>query len=186
MLAHDIRSRSWCYGSWDWTVLPIFHYVLLPCNRWQQRGSLIKWHLTWSAYETKVCHWNSSVWKKWHPLTYTDSCWPLMETKQSLLAQWGSGWCASASVTVTVCHLCWSWFLQVQNAGFCSSLVKMHSYWWWLHGKVFCSWEFALSTSIIVLFVSAVVSMEINRRRYFWSDLHNVLRLVHINKSIPF
>ena len=33
----------------------------------------------------------------------------------------------------------------------------------------FCSWEFALSRSVIVLFV--VVSMEINRRHYFWSNL---------------
>jgi len=35
--------------------------------------------------------------------------------------------------------------------------------------KQFCSWESALSNNVIVLFVSVVVSMEINRRRYFWS-----------------
>jgi len=23
------------------------HPVLLPCDRWQQRGSLTNWHLTW-------------------------------------------------------------------------------------------------------------------------------------------
>ena len=36
---------------------------------------------------------------------------------------------------------------------------------------VFCSQEFALPNSIAVLFVSVVVSMEINRRHSFWSKL---------------
>jgi len=36
---------------------------------------------------------------------------------------------------------------------------------------VFCNWEFALSKSVFVLFVSIVVSMEINRRHYFLSNL---------------
>ena len=45
--------------------------------------------------------------------------------------------------------------------------------WWWLCWKgVFCSWEFALSNSVIVLFVSIVVSMEINKRRYFWNNVY--------------
>ena len=33
------------------------------------------------------------------------------------------------------------------------------------------SQEFALSNTVIVLFVSVAVSMEIDRRHYFWSDL---------------
>jgi len=37
---------------------------------------------------------------------------------------------------------------------------------------MFCSWEFALSSSILVLFVSVVASTGINRRHYFQSDLH--------------
>ena len=36
---------------------------------------------------------------------------------------------------------------------------------------VFCSWEFALFNNVIVLFVSVVVSREINRRHYFQSNL---------------
>ena len=36
--------------------------------------------------------------------------------------------------------------------------------------KVLCSREFALSNSVMVLFVSVVVSTEINRRHYFQSD----------------
>ena len=39
--------------------------------------------------------------------------------------------------------------------------------------KVFCSWELALSNSVIVLFVAVVVSLEINRGQYFWSNLHD-------------
>ena len=63
-------------------------------------------------------------------------------------------------------------FLQVQHAGYFSLLLKIHSYWWWLCWKrVFCSREFALSNCVIVLFVSVVVSMEINRGHYFQSDL---------------
>ena len=37
----------------------------------------------------------------------------------------------------------------------------------------YCTWEFALSNSITVLFVSVVGSMEINRRHYFQSKLCN-------------
>jgi len=41
---------------------------------------------------------------------------------------------------------------------------------------VFCRWEFALSNSVIVLFVAVVVSMEVNERHYIWSELHVYFR----------
>jgi len=45
--------------------------------------------------------------------------------------------------------------------------------WFWLCWKIlFCSWEFAIPNSVIVLFVSIVVSIAINRRQYFPSNLH--------------
>lgn len=62
--------------------------------------------------------------------------------------------------------------LWVWHSGFCSSLAKMHS-WWWLpcwNKEVFCSIEFALSNSVIMLFVHVVVSMELNQTHYFQSD----------------
>ena len=31
----------------DWTFPPVFHYVFLPCDGWQQRGTPTKWCLTW-------------------------------------------------------------------------------------------------------------------------------------------
>lgn len=39
VLAYDVRDCSW-YGSRGWTFLPIFYFILLPCDGWQQRHSL--------------------------------------------------------------------------------------------------------------------------------------------------
>ena len=45
-----------------------------------------------SAYEAEVCHWIPACGKKnWHPLTFTDVFWTLMENKQEMWAHWGSG-----------------------------------------------------------------------------------------------
>ena len=38
---------------------------------------------------------------------------------------------------------------------------------------VFCCWELSLSNSVIKSFVSAVVSTEINRRHYLWSNIYS-------------
>jgi len=53
MLAHDIRGRCWWYGSRGWTFPPIFRQILLPCDRWRQRGSLTKRRLTWKGVWSK-------------------------------------------------------------------------------------------------------------------------------------
>jgi len=57
MLAHSIRGRCWWYNSRGWTFCPVSHYVLLPCNRWHQRSSLTKWHLTWKSIWSKLNSW---------------------------------------------------------------------------------------------------------------------------------
>jgi len=78
MLAHNIRGRCWWYGSRSWTFSPIFHFILLPWDRWQQRGRLTKWGLTWKCVWSKGVSLNSSVQKKQHLininwlLLYTD------------------------------------------------------------------------------------------------------------------
>jgi len=41
-----------------------------------------------------------------------------------------------------------------------------------------------LSSSDIVIFVSVVVSMEINRKHYFWSDLRTCVR-IYLRKIKP-
>jgi len=69
------------------------------CVTDSSRGAL--WHNgVWhgSAYETKVCDW---IAEKWHPLTFINTCWTLMEPKQWMWAQEGVGWCVSTAVTAT-------------------------------------------------------------------------------------
>ena len=46
MLAHDIRGRCWWDESRVWTFQQ-YCYILLPCDTWQQKGSLAKWCLQW-------------------------------------------------------------------------------------------------------------------------------------------
>ena len=170
-LAHCVWGRCWWYGSRGWTFPPTSHYILLSWDRWQQRGTLTQWCLTWKCIWNIWVSLNSSMWKKWHALTITVAYQTFLETKQWMWAQWGSGRCVTAVVTATwVTSTDCSW---AQHAGSCSSLPKMHSYWWWLCWKrVFRSWEFALSNGVIVLFVSIVVSIEIIRRCYFQCNLH--------------
>ena len=80
-----------------------YSITLYCCVTDGSRGSVRQngiWH--GSVYEVKVCNWMPPSGKKWHPLTFIIACWTLMET-----TQWGSGWCISAVVTVTVGHFCW-------------------------------------------------------------------------------
>ena len=64
VLAHDVRGRCWWYGSRGWTFPPVSHYMLLPCDRWQQRGNLTKWRLSWKCVWSKGVSLNSSMEKK--------------------------------------------------------------------------------------------------------------------------
>jgi len=56
MSAYNIEGGCW-YGRRGWPFLPIFHYILLSCHRWQQRGSLSTWFfqtlaaLRWTSCE---------------------------------------------------------------------------------------------------------------------------------------
>ena len=102
MLACDIRVGCWWYGSRGWTFLSIFHYTWLTCDRWQHRGGMRKWCLIWECVRSKCVSPNSSMWKKWHPLTFINTCWTSMETKQWLWAQWDGGWCFEAVATATM------------------------------------------------------------------------------------
>ena len=143
------------------------HFVAMQQTTAEELSDI--WH--GSAYEVKVWNWIPPWGRKcpWHSPTLVEHLW----TWNGMWEQWCSGWYVSAMVTVTVGHHLWCRFVQVRRTGSCSLLVKMHSQWWWLYWKiVFCSWNFSLSNSIIVLFVADVVSMKINRRHYFWSNIH--------------
>jgi len=43
------QGGCWWYDSRGQTSSPIFHCMLLLCDRWQQRGSLTQWCLTWKC-----------------------------------------------------------------------------------------------------------------------------------------
>ena len=94
MLAHNVGG-SWWDGDRG-RNFPTFHYILLPCDRWQHRGSLTQCNLMWKYLWSKGMELNSSMQKNWHPLAFIDACWTFMETKQWIWAQWGNGWCVSA------------------------------------------------------------------------------------------
>ena len=136
MLAIDVRW-CWWYGTRAWTFPQIFPYILLPYDRWQQKGSLRKWCLLWKCIWCKDVSLNSSMWKKWHSLIFTDSCWIFLETKQWMWAQWGSGWCVSAMVAATVVTFtdaaCRLLFIIGKN----TQLMVVTT----LKNSVFCSWD---------------------------------------------
>ena len=98
MLVHNVSSGCWWYDSREWTFPPISHCILLPCDRWQQRGSLTKWRVTWKCVWSKGVSWNFSPRKRLHLLTFIYACWTFTGTKQWM---WGNELWVSAVVTVT-------------------------------------------------------------------------------------
>lgn len=47
MLIRDVRGGCWRYSSRGWTLPPVFHCMLMLCDRWQQRGTVWQigiWH----------------------------------------------------------------------------------------------------------------------------------------------
>lgn len=114
-----------------------------------------------------------------HPLTFTDTCWTFKETEQLMWAQHGAlqqwklqQWVTSTAAGIFECDmqaLVYCWRKCTATGG---SYAKI----------VFCNWEFATSDSITVLFV--VISMEINRQHYFWSNLCSFSWLGDLNFSL--
>ena len=90
-----------------------------------REGSLTEWHLTWIGVWSRDLPLNSSGQKKLHPLTFIDTYWTFMETKQCMWAQWGGRYCIS--VLLTAGYLCWCRFLQARRADSCSLVAKSHS-----------------------------------------------------------
>ena len=121
MLAHDVRGRWWWYGSRGWTSPPTSHYMMLPHDRWQQRRKMTQWYLTWKCGWSKGVELNSSMRKKWHPLSLAERFWrpdsgcEHSEAVDGVFQQW---WQQHYD-------LHWCRFLWVQYAGSCSLLVKM-------------------------------------------------------------
>jgi len=167
----DIRGGCWWYGSRGWAFPPIFHYMLFLCDRWQQRGRLTKWHLTWKCGWSKGVWLNSSMQKKngnhWHLLMLLEDLWRTnsgcehSEEVGGAFQLWEQ-WVPSTGARFyrqrmqTLVHCCWK---CIASAGDCVKKI------------VLCGWEFSLSNIDIVLCASVAVPMEINRKHYFWSKL---------------
>ena len=68
-------------------------------------------------------------------------------------------------------HLCWFRGLQSMACRLLFIAGKDEQLMVLCWKTVFCSWEFALSNSVTVLFVSIAVSMEMNRMHYIQGNL---------------
>ena len=108
VLAHSSRGRYWWYGIRGWTFPPAFCYMLLPCDRWDQRGSLTEWHLSWKCRRSKGMELNYSMCKNgthWHLSMFAECLWrpnsrcERNEAVGGVLQQWWQK---------TVGHLCYT------------------------------------------------------------------------------
>ena len=136
-----------------------------------------------SAYGAKVCYWITTCYstgKKndtpWHSLMLAEHFWRTNSV------------CEHSEAMVVVFQQWWQrQWVTSNSSGFYSrgkqalvhcrqKFVCNHD---WLCWKtVLWSWEFPIS----VLFISIVVSMEINRRHYLQSNLHTSEDHININK----
>ena len=163
-------SGCWWYGSRGWIFQPVFHYILLPCNRWLQRSNVTKQtsHTevhTKKRYVTEFLHAEK--------IAPTDIHWCLLNVdgdQPTDVSTVRGGWCISAvgqwydrhailQRAVQSCHTT-KW-----RASWSAHLCKL------ANGGDYV----ALLNSVIVLFVSGVVSMKIPRRHYFWRNLHKIV-----------
>ena len=131
MLAHNVRGGCWWYGSRGWNFPPISCYMLLPCDRWQQRGSLTIWRLIQKCIWSKSVSLDSSMPKKVAP---TDIHWRLLNVygdqtvDVSTVRQWvvrfNSG---DTDMKHKPCS-CWLCrYLQAWHEVSYSAVVKIHS-----------------------------------------------------------
>ena len=90
-------------------VEPSHQYPITFCCQVTDTSRGAVWHNdVWhgGVYEAKIFHWIPPSISTHLPLAFIDVSWKLMETKQWMWAQWGSGWRVSSVAMVTVGHLC--------------------------------------------------------------------------------
>ena len=121
-LAHHIIGRCWWDDSRNLSLPPVFPWILLPGDRRQQRGSLTKWRLTKKPGWSKGVELNSSMQKKWHPLTLRDlKVFGDQLVDVSTVRWWVVHFSSDDSGIIYFIYL----FLQLQHGGSCSPLAKM-------------------------------------------------------------
>ena len=147
-LALNVIGGCQCYGSRGWAFLLTSHCILLPYHKWKQRVS---------PTEHTECVWSKRCVnefldaEKWQSLTSINVCRTSMETKQWMWAERGIA-AVETEGHLYCCRILWCvarrlMFIAGQNVQL--MVVTM------LKSGVF-NWEFTLTNSATVLFVSAV------------------------------
>ena len=174
MLAHDVTSECWWYGRGGWT----FMLILLH--------AAAMWHMAAEGQSDKMVSWTVLP----HPLyspNLVSSDFHLFGSMKDGLSQ------QHFPSNTTIIAVVKQWVTFAGSDFYKHSMQSLVHRWWKCRAnggdynvKMFYSCEFALSNNVIVLFVSVVVSIEINRRHYFQSylctaslksTLHNVLMM---------
>jgi len=159
-------------SGWQWrlnfhtNILLNFVAVWLPLF-----CSLTEWYLTWKYRWSKGMELNFSMWKKeLHPLAFIDAGCLRSWSEHSEVVHFTSG--SPVLVQIFMSAACRLLLFADESA----QLIVM---------RMFCSWEFAVSNSVIVLFASVVASVWINRKHYFWSDLCSWLNWMVVQVWTP-
>ena len=143
-----------------------------------------------SEDEAKACHWVPPCGKNgthWHSSVLAECFWrSTVEVStvrrhvlhfisgNSSVEKQGIFWMVTS--LEKSCTIVTLWNKELLNQLICTNCLVMVTV---LQNNVF--WEFALSNSVIVLYVCVVVSMEINRRQYFWS----ILLIIGLQSVLP-
>ena len=95
------------------------------------------------------------------------------------IKQRGGNWIPPCEKNSTQQWQQWQWVTSTSADVYKHEMQALVHCWWRCIAnggdcveKVLCSWEFTLSSTVIVLLVSIVVYMEINRRHYFQRYLY--------------
>ena len=129
MLAHDVSSGWWWYGSRGWTF-PL-HFVAMWQTAAEAQPDSVEFDMGVQMKQRCVTEFLHV-----EKIASIDIHWCLLNIYGDQTVDFNSEawWCVPAVATVTVGHLFWC--LRVWHEGSCSSLVKMYSKWWWLCWKI--------------------------------------------------
>jgi len=153
---HDFRDRGWWYDSKGRATHPIHYYNVLPCDRWQQRGSLTKWHLKQRCgiellhTGKKIIHWywlsvyrarpvDVSTVRQWVHFSMA-VVWKTTEYSRSCIQK---QWVTFAATNFFYKHVAQAFVHQLQK---CTASGGNYV------EKVFCIWGTALSKWYCILY----------------------------------
>ena len=174
ILTHGVRGRCWWDSSRGPTFPPTVPFHVVDVWQMAEEGRLTEWCLTWECGWSSGEELNSSMRKEWHPLTFTDICVCLWRPSNGYEHSGGWGVCFSSDNSGSTSA----------GAGFYKHSMQAIMHCWWkctTNGGDCVEKDCFVAKNLIyqtVLLHS--LSMEINRRHYFWSNLHiNVINDYH-------